>query len=140
MGHFTDILFTKSKNFQWLLAIVMVALIGVLEYRTEPTALPCADLSATWFAGRHAGIFKSCIRAAVWVLAIFLATSGEHASMTFYWNALTQLGIFHDRGVRGFDPVGAEKDPRRETYRFSSHDSFFRLTVPFKWVTLWVYR
>lgn len=95
----TDILVTKSKYFQWLLAIGMVALIGVLDYRTEPE-LSLALLylvpifQATWFAGRYAGIFMSCISAAVWVLARFLATSGAHASITFYWNALTQLGIF----------------------------------------------
>jgi cell division protein FtsW (lipid II flippase) len=70
MGHFTDILVTKSKNFQWLLAVVMVALIGVLDYRTEPE-LSLALLylvpifQAAWFAGRYAGIFISCISAAV---------------------------------------------------------------------------
>jgi diguanylate cyclase (GGDEF)-like protein len=99
MRHFTDILVTQSKNFQWLLAIVMVALIGVLDSRTEPD-LSLALLylvpifQATWFAGRRAGVFMSCLSAAVWVLIRSLATSGEHASLTFYWNALTQLGIF----------------------------------------------
>jgi diguanylate cyclase (GGDEF)-like protein len=99
MGHFTDILVTKSRNFQWLLAMGMVALIGVLEYRTEPE-LSLALLylvpifQATWFAGRYAGVFMSCISVAVWVLARSLATSDGHASLTFYWNALTQLGIF----------------------------------------------
>jgi len=99
MGHFTDILVTQSKNFQWFLSIGMVALIGVLDYRTEPE-LSLALLylvpifQATWFAGRRAGVFMSCLSAAVWVLIRYLATSGEHASLTFYWNALTQLGIF----------------------------------------------
>ncbi len=99
MRHFTDILVSRSKNFQWLLAIVMVALIGVLDYRTEPD-LSLALLylvpifQATWFAGRRAGVFMSCLSAAVWVLIRSLAISGEHASLTFYWNALTQLGVF----------------------------------------------
>jgi len=99
MRHITDILVSKTKNFQLLLAIGMVALIGVLDYRTEPElSLALFYLvpifQATWFAGRNAGIIMSFISAAVWVFARFLATTGEHASITFYWNTLTQLGIF----------------------------------------------
>ncbi len=99
MRHLADILVTRSKNFQWLLAMVMVVLIGVLDYRTEPelslALLYLVPISqATWFAGRRAGIIISCASAIVWVLVRFLAKSGEHASLTFYWNALTQFGIF----------------------------------------------
>ncbi len=99
MRHLADILVTRSKIFQWVLAIVMVALIGVLDYRTEPelslALLYLVPISqATWFAGRRAGIIISCASAVVWVLVRFLAKSGEHASITFYWNALTQFGIF----------------------------------------------
>lgn len=88
----------RSRRFQWSLALAMVLLIGLLDFRTEPEFslllfyfVPI--FQATWFIGRAAGVAISCLSAAAWFLARYLAMAGGHP-LTFYWNALTQLGIF----------------------------------------------
>lgn len=94
-----EYLVSRSSAFQVSLAVGLVILIGIVDHRTEPE-LSLALLylvpifQATWFAGRTAGSFISFLSVVSWILARTLAASGHEGTVTFYWNVLTQFGIF----------------------------------------------
>jgi diguanylate cyclase (GGDEF)-like protein len=89
----------ETKLFSLLSALGMVALISFFDYHTEPELslllfylIPI--FQATWFIGGRAGVSISFISALAWVLVRYSAASGDNGSLTLYWNASIQLGIF----------------------------------------------
>ncbi|MGO9567745.1 MAG: GGDEF domain-containing protein [Desulfomonilaceae bacterium] len=89
----------RSKTFLILLGVGIVLLIGVIDHLTGEEIsvavfylVPAALV--TWYVGRWAGVFISCLSGVTWLISDW--TTGHHYShpLILYWNAVVTLAFF----------------------------------------------
>jgi diguanylate cyclase (GGDEF)-like protein len=89
----------QSKTFLISLSLVMVLVLGVIDYQTGgeisiavfylvPVAL------ATWFIGRWAGVFISCLSGATWLITDWTTGPIYSHLLVLYWNSIVNLSFF----------------------------------------------
>src|SRR4030042_2138752 len=93
------ILDNKKKSVLYLFAILIILIIGVIDYLTgSEISLSIFYLFPimliTWSLNQHAGILFSVLSGILWFLAdIFTGHLYSHPSIP-YWNTLVRLGFF----------------------------------------------
>jgi len=95
----TEILSKQSKSFLTALGIVLVMLIGIIDYLTGPsfsslTFYLIPIILITWFVGRTAGILMSVASALTWVIADMTTGPSYPHIIIPLWNLLERLGTF----------------------------------------------
>jgi diguanylate cyclase (GGDEF)-like protein len=89
----------QSKTFLITLSLVIVLVLGVIDYQTGeeisvavfylvPVAL------VTWFVGKRAGVFISCLSGVTWLLTDWTAGRIYSHPLVLYWNAIATLAFF----------------------------------------------
>jgi NtrC-family two-component system sensor histidine kinase KinB len=88
-----------SRSSLILLGLVLVGLIGALDYLTGPELsfsifylIPIA--LAAWFGGSQAGIFVSAMSTLSWLAADLFAQHHYSNPLFPFWNSLVRLGFF----------------------------------------------
>ena len=95
----TEILSKRSKYFLTALGVVLVMLIGIIDYLTGPsfsslTFYLIPVIFITWFVGRTAGILISVASALTWVIVDMTAGPSYAHIIIPLWNLLERLGTF----------------------------------------------
>jgi signal transduction histidine kinase len=95
----TEILNKQSKSFLTALGVVLVMLIGMVDYLTGPsfsslTFYLIPVILITWFVGRTAGILMSVASALTWVIVDMTAGPSYPHIIIPLWNLLERLGTF----------------------------------------------
>jgi diguanylate cyclase (GGDEF)-like protein len=95
----SDYLETQSKLFFIIIGLILVILVGIVDYVTgyEITfsifyLIPVAMVS--WYAGRRYGILISFASAISWFLADIMAGHPYSQPLITYWNTSVSLGFF----------------------------------------------
>ena len=89
----------QSKTFLITLSLVIVLVLGVIDYQTGeelsvavfylvPVAL------VTWYVGRWAGVFISCLSGATWLITDWTTGHVYSHLLVLYWNAIVTLAFF----------------------------------------------
>jgi diguanylate cyclase (GGDEF)-like protein len=89
----------QSKTFLITLSLVIVLVLGVIDYQTGeeisvavfylvPVAL------VTWFVGKRAGVFISGLSGVTWFIADWTAGHIYSHPLILYWNAIATLAFF----------------------------------------------
>jgi diguanylate cyclase (GGDEF)-like protein len=89
----------QSKTFLITLSFVIVLVLGAIDYQTGgeisiavfylvPVAL------ATWFVGRWAGVFISCLSGATWLFTDWTTGHTYSHLLVLYWNSIVNLAFF----------------------------------------------
>lgn len=89
----------QSKTFLITLSFVIVLVLGAIDYQTGgeisiavfylvPVAL------ATWFVGRWAGLFISCLSGATWLITDWATGNIYSHLLVLYWNAIVTLAFY----------------------------------------------
>jgi diguanylate cyclase (GGDEF)-like protein len=89
----------QSKTFLMALSLVTVLVLGVIDYQTGEEIsiavfylLPVA--LATWFVGRWAGAFISCLSGATWLITDWATGHIYSHLLVLYWNSIVNLVFF----------------------------------------------
>jgi signal transduction histidine kinase len=95
----TEILNKQSKSFLTALGVVLVMLIGIIDYLAGPsfsslTFYLIPVILITWFVGRTAGILMSVASALTWVIVDMTAGPSYPHIIIPLWNLLERLGTF----------------------------------------------
>jgi diguanylate cyclase (GGDEF)-like protein len=95
----TTYLGSQSKTFLMALSLVIVMVLGVIDYRTgEEISIAVFYLIpvalVTWYVARWAGVFMSCLSGATWLITDW--TTGHIYShlLVLYWNSIVNLAFF----------------------------------------------
>ena len=89
----------QSKTFLITLSLVIVLVLGVIDYQTGeelsvavfylvPVAL------VTWFVGKRAGVFISCLSGVTWFITDWTAGHIYSHTLVLYWNSIATLAFF----------------------------------------------
>ena len=99
MHRFLDILDRLSKTSVYLIAYLIVILIGLLDYETGSEIslsffylLPITIV--VWGNGKKPGIFLSLVSTVIWFASNKLAGQEHSNILIFYWNAAVRAGFF----------------------------------------------
>ena len=95
----TEILNKQSKSFLTALGVVLVMLIGIIDYLAGPsfsslTFYLIPVILITWFVGRTAGSLMSVASALTWVIVDMTAGPSYPHIIIPLWNLLERLGTF----------------------------------------------
>jgi signal transduction histidine kinase len=95
----TEILNKQSKSFLTALGVVLVMLIGIIDYLAGPsfsslTFYLIPVILITWFVGRTAGTLMSVASALTWVIVDMTAGPSYPHIIIPLWNLLERLGTF----------------------------------------------
>lgn len=97
MQRIVDLLSRRSKNFWITIGLVMVALIAIVDYFTEPDILILyliPIILVDWFAGEKPGVILAVASAIAWFAADVLSTQHDTGNMVPYWNLAVRSAIF----------------------------------------------
>jgi K+-sensing histidine kinase KdpD len=94
-----DILAKQSKLRLTILGLLMVALLGVMDYFTSPDIATfifylIPILFVTWFVGKWSGILISVVSIATWFIANVRFLSFDPNPVVPYWSAATRFISF----------------------------------------------
>jgi diguanylate cyclase (GGDEF)-like protein len=89
----------QSKTFLITLSLVIVLVLGVIDYQTgEEISIAVFYLIpvalATWYVGRWAGVFISCVSGATWLITDWTAGHIYSHPLILYWNSTVTLAFF----------------------------------------------
>ncbi len=116
----------QSKVSLTVLGLVLVFLLGTLDYLTGPELsfsifylLPIS--MAAWFVGRRSGIGVSVVSATAWFTADLMAKHVYSHPATPYWNTIVRLGFFLTVSYV-LSALKASIDRQEELAQFIVHD------------------
>jgi signal transduction histidine kinase len=92
-----DFLSRRSKNFWTTIGLLMVALIAIVDYFTEPDILIVylvPIILVDWFAGEKPGVILAVASAIAWFAADVLSTQHDTSNVVPYWNLAVRSAIF----------------------------------------------
>jgi len=88
----------RSPIFIYAAGILLVALLGLLDYLNGPDfsllifyAVPV--FAAAWYAGRRAGLFMCAAGGLTWFVVAYATTGHFSTPLIAYWNAAVRLGF-----------------------------------------------
>lgn len=117
---FFEFLESRSPSFILLWGTVVALVIGVPDYLVAPGVsfsifylIPVAFTA--WYAGKGAGVFVSCLSAAIWLAVDMVAGTPAANPYVPVWNALVRLGFFLSM-VFLLNAFRREKEYAREDY------------------------
>jgi len=89
----------QSKSFVTALGIIIVFIVGLIDYSTGPeiafSIFYLLPISITaWYAGRRSGIAISFLSGVIWLAADIIDSHRYSNDLIQYWNASVRLGIF----------------------------------------------
>jgi diguanylate cyclase (GGDEF)-like protein len=89
----------QSKTFHVALSFLIVLVLGVIDYETgEEISIAVFYLVpvalATWFVGRWAGVFTSCLSGATWLITDWVTGHIYSQLLVLYWNSIVTLAFF----------------------------------------------
>ncbi|GBC95347.1 Adaptive-response sensory-kinase SasA [bacterium HR16] len=92
-----DFLSKRSRHFWIALGLVLVAVITIIDYFTEPDLLILyliPIILVDWFAGEKPGVILAVASAISWFAADVLSTTHDTAGVVPYWNLAVRSAIF----------------------------------------------
>ncbi len=92
----------RSPLFWTIIGIVLVGLLGIIDYLTgyeiSFSLFYLAPIAAVaWYASRKLGIFISILSALTWMLAELSSGQTYSQPVIYFWNTLIRLGFFMTR-------------------------------------------
>src|SRR6266496_4068511 len=89
----------RSPLFWTIIGIVLVGLLGIIDYLTgyeiSFSLFYLAPIAAVaWYASRKLGIFISILSALTWMLAELSSGQTYSQPVIYFWNTLIRLGFF----------------------------------------------
>jgi len=89
----------QSKTFLITLSLFIVLVLGVIDYQTgEEISIAVFYLVpvalVTWFVGRRAGVFISCVSGVTWLITDWTAGHIYSHPLVLYWNSTANLAFF----------------------------------------------
>lgn len=92
-----DFLSRRSRHFWIAVGLLLVGLIAVVDYFTEPDILILyliPIILVDWFAGEKPGVIVAVASAIAWFAADVLSTTHDSAGVVPYWNLAVRSAIF----------------------------------------------